>query len=175
MSRTLGWLLGVLVVLAVGYGVVLAMLSDARLGPGPSPEGQRPSEERAAAVATPDPGEYETVAVTIEIPAVADVPTGGSHRGPCPQDRLCNILRVRLDRPHGLVVGRVVPDGPAGKAGIMPGDRLGDSSACPSTVLSMFRPGAEPRQIELTIRRPVEGAEVGVEPEDAQAEDAAAE
>ncbi len=175
MSRTLGWLVGVLVVLAVGYGVVLVVLSDGRAGPVRSPEGQHASVERAAAVATPDPGEYETVAVTIEIPAAADVSSGGSHRGPCPQDRLCNILRVRLDRPHGLVVGRVVPDGPAGKAGIMPGDRLGDSSACPSTVLSMFQPGAEPRQMELTIRRPVDGAEGPGEPEDTQAEDAAPE
>jgi hypothetical protein len=39
----------------------------------------------------------------------------------------------------------------------------------------MFRPGVEPRQMELTIRRPVEGAEVEGEPEDAQAEDAASE
>ena len=133
MTR-LRWLVGIAVVLALAYGVMIAVYTDAR--PWRGAERQRSSAAAAASRrrAAFDPADYDEVVVTLVIPARADVPTGGAHGGSCPQDQLCNILGVRLAQPHGLVVGTVVPDGPADKAGIKPGDRLAAPTECPAKI-----------------------------------------
>jgi S1-C subfamily serine protease len=61
---------------------------------------------------------------------------------------------VTLAKPHGLVVETVVPEGPAARAGIEPGDHLGNQRDCPSTSLGLYRPHSQPRQVEVTVRRP---------------------
>lgn len=159
MNRTLRLLVIVLVLVGAGYGVMVAVIPEAR----PWDRGNaRPSNRPAGAGGreqTSDPGEYEKVAVTIEIPAARDVPTGGAHGGRCPKDQLCNILGVKLAQPHGLVVGTVVPDGPADKAGIKEGDMLGTSAQCPSMTVNRFLPDSDPRELELTVRRPVSSTE----------------
>ena len=153
MTRTLRWLLGTVLVLVILYGVLLYVEPDARpwkraVRPRPVP---REGGPRAAGRA--DLAGYDTVLVTLEIPAAGDVPRGGTHRGNCPKDQLCNTLGVTLAQFHGLVVASVVPDGPAAKAGIVPGDRLGRHSDCPRTVLPRFQARSEPRQVELTLHR----------------------
>jgi C-terminal processing protease CtpA/Prc len=92
--------------------------------------------------------------LTLEIPAAADVPTGGAHGGNCPQDRLGNLLGVTLARTHGLVIGTVIPGGPADKAGIKPGDMLGEPSDCPQTSLPRFEASKEPREMKVNVQRP---------------------
>jgi hypothetical protein len=159
MNRTFAWLLVVLVVLAAGYGVMLVVLPEARPGFGGSRRRPPASEARAGGAGTTAASVYETVAVTIEIPAEKDVPTGGTHGGRCPQDQLCNILGVRLAQPHGMVVGMVVPDGPADKAGIKKGDMLSTSGECPSMALNRFLPRSDAREVKLTVRRRVSSTE----------------
>ena len=141
-------------VLVILYGVLLYVEPDARPWKRSARSRPVPREARPRVDDGTELAGYDMVVVTLEIPAAADVPRGGTHGGNCPQDQLCNILGVRLARTHGLVVGSVVPDGPADRAGIVPGDMLGNPSMCPSTVLPTFRVGAEAREMELTVRRP---------------------
>ncbi len=154
MNRTLGLLVIVLVLVSAGYGVMMAVNPEARPWGNTS---YRPSNRPAGAGGgerMTDPSEYEAVALTLEIPAAADVPTGGAHGGNCPQTRLGNILGVTFARTHGLVIGTVIPGGPADKAGIKPGDMLGERSECPRTTLPEFEAGKEPREMKVNVRRP---------------------
>lgn len=154
MSRTLALLVVVLVLVGVGYGVMLAVIPESRPW---GKEGAPPPRMPAGAPgsqATIGPSEYETIEVALEIPAAKDVPTGGAHGGNCPQDRLGNIFGVTFATTHGLVVGTVVPDGPAAKAGIKPGDMLGEPTDCPNTSLPRFEAGSEPRTVHLNVKRP---------------------
>jgi len=153
MTRTLRWLLGMLLVFAILYGVLLYVDPNARPWkrlPRPRPA---PREGGPRAAGRVDPASHDTVVVTLEIPAAADVPRGATHGGNCPKDRLCNILGITLASTHGLMVGSVVPDGPADRAGIKVGDMLAGRSMCPASVLPRFLPRAEPREMELTVRR----------------------
>jgi len=153
MNRRTVLLVAVALVLLAGYGIMLAVNPDTR------PWGKtsdRPANRPAGAGGgdrAMDASEYETVAVTLEIPAAKDVPTGGAHGGNCPKTRLANILGVTLAQTHGLVIGTVIPDGPAAKAGIKPGDMLAGRSECPRTILPRFEARAEPREMKVNVRR----------------------
>ena len=154
MDRRTVLLIAVALVLAAGYGVMMVVNPEAR------PWGKtsnRPSNRPAGAGGgerAMDPSEYETVALTLEIPAAADVPGGGAHGGNCPMTRLGNILGVTLAQPHGLVIGTVIPGGPADKAGIKAGDMLGGRTECPQTTLPMFEASKEPREMKVNVQRP---------------------
>jgi hypothetical protein len=164
MGRRRNWLLCLLLALAMIYGAILILWPGAR----PSIMGMR----RPAAVETPPNAAwgrvspvsiarsavdeqtlFDQVAVTIKIPAADDVPSGGQDGG-CPRHRICDILGITLGEPHGLEVAGVLPQGPAGRAGIEPGDRMGKPTDCPSTVLPHFLPDTDARAVEWTIRRP---------------------
>jgi hypothetical protein len=150
MNRRFAWLLAVLVALGAGYGVMLVVLPEARSGAGGSTRLPGASEAGAGGAGTAGAGAYETVAVTLEIPAARDVPTATGH---CPKTRLGNILGVTFASTHGLVIGTVIPGGPADKAGIKPGDMLSGGSECPRTVLPRFEAGEEPREMKVNARR----------------------
>jgi hypothetical protein len=165
MGRGLSWLLGVLLVLAVGYGVVRALIPGARAAAPPAAGRSQLSEGEDLQRAESGPGDHDTMVVTIEIPAAADVPTGGAHGGRCPKDQMGNVLGVTLSQAHGLVVATVLTDGPADRAGIEPGDWLGNAQDCPSSTLPSLRAQHEPRSIEWTVRRPKTGDDKSPEPE----------
>jgi S1-C subfamily serine protease len=73
------------------------------------------------------------------------------------------ILGVSITSPHGIVIGGVVPEGCAAKAGIQQGDSIveagGTAVTCPSKLLPHVERGAESRDIELTVRRDKASAE----------------
>jgi hypothetical protein len=68
--------------------------------------------------------------------------------------RVSRILGAQVGPAGGVPVLAVLPDQPAAKAGIRPGDRLGEPGACVSTLYRHFTPREEPRTIEWTLRRP---------------------
>ncbi len=125
----------------------------------------RPSPLHTQA-ALAQPGSAE-ISATILIPPADEV---GPLRG-CPKKQIEAILGVTISQPHGLGIGAVVPDGPADKAGIRPGDQLARPSECPSKTINRFLPRADSRTVSVTIRRPVSDQAEG-EPDREAASDA---
>ncbi len=148
MTGTLRWLAVVVIVLLAGYGAMLAVWTEARPSWRPARRLGMTSGESASQQRPPQ-SSYERISAEILIPSAGDV---GLLEG-CPKTQLGTILGVTIEQPHGLGVGDVVPDGPAGKAGVMPGDQLGRPSDCPNTTLSRFLPGDEARTVAVTITR----------------------
>ena len=102
-----------------------------------------------------DPGKYDEVTVTIEIPPSSEFPAGWvKNRDGCPHIRICRTLGVKASGGGGVRIFEVDPGKPAAKAGIQPGDRLGDVGQCASSLYRSFRPREDVRTIEWTVRRP---------------------
>jgi len=87
---------------------------------------------------------------------------GGAHAGGCPQTEMNHTLGVTLTQPHGCIVGSVDPKGPAGKAGIKPGDSIveadGNTVTCPSTFVPALAHIDKSRTVKLTVLRKKTGA-----------------
>jgi len=154
MTRTLGVLIGIVLVLAIAWGVLMIAMPEAR--PSLSEVGKlvRPTGGQSGAAAhSQDPDAFEEVVVTVEIPPAAELP---ELRG-CPSHQVCDILGVKLGAMHGIGVSAVSPESPAAKAGIQPGDGIamckGKPVTCPSTLLPGVRPGKTTKEVELTLRR----------------------
>ncbi len=99
-------------------------------------------------------GEYDYVSVTIDIPAVAELPESWAKRRKCPRTAIDDLLGVKIGPGGGVRISRVEPDKPAASAGIQPEDRLGAPGQCPSALYGSLAPGEEARTIEWTVRRP---------------------
>jgi len=82
----------------------------------------------------------------------------GGHGAGCPQTEVGNLLALSLRQPHGCIVGSVSGKGPAGKAGIKPGDSIveadGNLVTCPSTFVPYLGLTEKPRKVKLTLLRP---------------------
>jgi len=161
MIRNLIWLVAV----AVAWGAF-----GCRTAP------EKPTEVTPAVVPAPAPAPppqpaeaagFEEIVLKVEIPAQTAAPEGqpGERRGPhggagCPMSESNQLLGIRISRPHGIVVGEVVPDGPAVKAGIKVGDSIvacdGKPVSCPSSLRPMLGRGGKVITVELTIHRPKE-------------------
>jgi len=154
MTRTLGVLIGIVLVLAVAWGVMMVAMPEAR----PSlPElggvGRLIAEKSDGAARTEGPGAFEEVLVTVEIPPAAELPDLDG----CPADQVRGILGIELGAMHGIGVSAVSPEGPAARAGIQPGDSIakckGELLTCPMTLLPHVQPGETAREVEFTLRR----------------------
>jgi hypothetical protein len=105
---------------------------------------------------------YEQLVLTVSIPAQSEAAPGeapaapGGHPG-CPKSASSDILGIQISQPHGVIVGAVVPGGPADMAGIKVGDSIiacdGQPVTCPASLLPLLS-GGGPRELTLTIRRP---------------------
>jgi len=115
-----------------------------------------PSELPPSAPAVTRPDHYDPVTVTIEIPAASEFPEAISAGIGCPQKQLGHVLGVAVTPGQGCVVMQLDENGPAAKAGIRLGDRLGSSPKdCPSSLAGSFFPTERPRQVVWTVQRPV--------------------
>jgi len=81
----------------------------------------------------------------------------GGHGASCPQTQVGTTLGLTLSQPHGCIVGNVMPNGPAGKAGVKPGDSIveadGKTVTCPSVLAPCLTGTAQPGKVKLTILR----------------------
>jgi hypothetical protein len=98
--------------------------------------------------------ELTPVKVEIIIPPLSQFPAPWAQGEGCPHTRLVKTLRATVGMSNGVPVVAVEPDGPAAKAGIKVGDRLGDPDACPNTIQPLLAPEEKQREVEWTIYRP---------------------
>jgi S1-C subfamily serine protease len=100
-------------------------------------------------------GEIETLTLTAHLPKEAPRPTGGKEN--CPKGMLQAALGIELANPHGIVIGKVEPNGAGAKAGLKPGDSVvgcnGHPAACPSSLEPNLYSGDTPGQAMLTVER----------------------
>jgi serine protease Do len=107
---------------------------------------------------------YEELVLTVEIPVQPGVeePRPGQVAvapglGGCPKTGCSRLLGIGIGSPHGIVVSKVLPGGPAEKAGIKVGDSIvackGRATSCPSYLRPMLGTGGTVVTVELTIRR----------------------
>jgi len=145
MDGRLRWLLGVGAVLALGYGAMLLMWPDARP--------KLPRHTQRGDGGTHDEAPWSEQTMTVRIPAEAV----GSDGTGCPKSAVSAILGAVIASPHGCLLGRVRPGGPADAAGLKAGDGIiacqGESVACPSSLLPHLLPAGQDRDVELTVRR----------------------
>ena len=121
----------------------------------PAPVGQAAPE-----AAKPSATEGEIV-LTLQIPAAGtkaeSAPLSG-HGGSCPMGAMSGLLGVEITNPHGLIIGRVVPNSPADKAGLRTGDSVikidGQAVTCPRKCVPFLKQGDKPREVKLTVIRP---------------------
>jgi hypothetical protein len=99
------------------------------------------------------PGECEDVIVTIDIPPLAEFPAQWAERDGCPHARISMILGAEIAAKGGVPVIAVEPDMAADKAGVKPGDCLGEPGDCPASLYESFVPCEEARTVEWTVRR----------------------
>ncbi len=162
--------------IVVGIVLLVAGLGQAAMAAAPSAAPAKPAAPVSAAATAPPasaspaakaaPAEAasQRLVVTVQLPAKGEGgaarPMGrgaGGHGAGCFQSQTGELLGVTISRPHGCVIGSVLPAGPAGKAGIKPGDSIiacdGKEVTCPRMLVMGLgqRPG--PREVKLTIVR----------------------
>lgn len=170
MSRGVWTFVGVLgVVAVVCFGVMRLLGPPSQADEGPRSKAVAPRENLPEEAAEPDNADY--IVVTVELPARGEpLAWSGRGHGPgCPQTQVSAVLGIAIGNPHGVVVSKVIADGPAAKAGILPGDGIvkagGWEVTCPSKLLPYLERRQERRSVEFTVRRPVESGEAA-EPAD---------
>ncbi len=151
MGRRLIILLATLVVLVAASVAFLRFASV----PSPTSLTDRPKHTGPLpAAAQDDRAGYDNVTVKITIPPLSAFPSGWANSEGCAHSRLSGTLGAVLSQGNGVIVLAVEPGKPAAKAGITPGDRLGEPGACPNTLADSFAPQEKPHTISWTIRRP---------------------
>jgi membrane-associated protease RseP (regulator of RpoE activity) len=119
--------------------------------PAPRPGAQAPA--RASA-------DQEEIVVTVTLPPRGEklaTEAVSGHGANCPQSAVSGLLGVEITSPHGVVIGKVLPDGLAAKAGIKPGDSIikvnGEAITCPMTFMPYLQRYDKPTDVKLTILR----------------------
>ncbi|MFB3883189.1 MAG: PDZ domain-containing protein [Armatimonadota bacterium] len=130
---------------------------------GATAQATAPATPRSAAQtsAQPSASGREEIVVTVTLPPQGEkLPTEAvsGHGANCPQSAVSGLLGVEITSPHGVVIGKVLPDGLAAKAGIKPGDSIikvnGEAITCPMTFAPYLRRLDKPVEVKLTILRP---------------------
>ena len=113
----------------------------------------------ARAPVKPSAGQEEIV-LTLTLPAKGEkLPTEAlsGHGASCPQSAVSGLLGVGIASPHGVVIGKVLPDGLGAKAGLKPGDSIikveGEAVTCPRTLVPFLSRTDKPREVKLTVIR----------------------
>ncbi len=158
MTTRLAILLAMLAALAACAYMVLREprppgTSESRADLLPMHKGESAASKRPG----PYPTEYDEVTVSIEIPPLSEFPTPWGQLEGCPQTRMTLTLGVTMYPAEGCPVLTLDEDGPAARAGIKPGDRLGGPDDCANSLSFTFRPKSKARTVEWTVRRPKAG------------------
>jgi len=124
--------------------------------PKPAVPAARPA---AAAPVEPSPGQEQLV-VTVTLPPRGEklaTEALSGHGASCPQSAVSGLLGVEIASPHGVVIGKVLPDGLGAKAGLKPGDSIlkvnGEAITCPRTFLPYLQRSDKPVEVKLTVIR----------------------
>jgi C-terminal processing protease CtpA/Prc len=120
-----------------------------------------PTQAKPASAEEPTiPSNMELVTVTVTLPPASEklaTEALSGHGDSCPQSRVSSLLGVEITSPHGVVIGKVRPEGLAAKAGIKTGDSIvmanGSEVTCPQTFEPFLKRGDKPTDVKLTIAR----------------------
>jgi S1-C subfamily serine protease len=166
MVKRMIWLVPILLVaLAVGCKQApqaAAPTPAATTAAAPKPPAAPPQAQAAPRGPGAMAGEYEELTLAVTIPGrsaagAPQPPAAGGHSN-CPMTQSSGLLGIQISQPHGVIVGAVVPGGPAEKAGIKVGDSIvacnGKPVTCPASLLPLIRAGEKAQELKLTIRRP---------------------
>ena len=146
---------GVLALLVAGaYVGIRAVVVNASAGDEPRRDVRATAREHI-----PEPGsDAERVVLTVELPAKGEpLRGGGPGHGPgCPQTEVSALLGIVIANPHGILIARAVPGGPAAEGGIMAGDSIvecdGQAVTCPSKLLPLYPSRLRPQMLyELRV------------------------
>jgi S1-C subfamily serine protease len=155
MSRRVVLIGAVLVVLLAGYVGIRLVVLNASGGDEPRPDARAPALARVAG-----PGsDADRVVLTVVLPAEGEPLTAsrGGHGPGCPTTVVSALLGIMIASPHGIVVARATPGGPAAEAGIAQGDSIiecdGKPVSCPASLLPLLERGEERRPVKLTVLR----------------------
>jgi hypothetical protein len=115
------------------------------------------------------PAGKELITLTLTLPPasekVATTALSG-HGDSCPQSRVSGLLGVEITSPHGVLIGKVLPEGLAAKADLKSGDSIimaNDSKVtCPRTFEPFLKRGDKPVEVKLTIVRKKAAGEAAV-------------
>jgi S1-C subfamily serine protease len=79
------------------------------------------------------------------------------HGASCPTTAVSGLLGVQITSPHGVVIGKVLPDGLGAKAGLKRGDSIikveGGAVTCPRSLVPFLSRTDKPREVKLTVIR----------------------
>jgi len=113
----------------------------------------------APAPVKPSAGQEEVV-LTLTLPPKGEklaTEALSGHSASCPQTAVSGLLGVAITSPHGVVIGKVLPDGLGAKAGLKPGDSIikveGEAITCPRTLLPYLQRSDKPVDVKLTVLR----------------------
>ncbi len=134
--------------------------------PAPTADSQATSpaqtNQPAPAGAALPSGKQELVLTLVLPPSSEKLATTAfsGHGSNCPQSTISALLGAEITSPHGLVLGRIAPEGLAAKAGLKPGDSIvkcdGVAVTCPQTFLPYMGRREQPREVKLTVLRAVQ-------------------
>ena len=153
MNYRLLVLLLALAVVIGGAAAVFRKLPVPPATPRAEPTAKAASQPKPAA-AQEDPAGYDAVQVKVRLPPISRYPAAWTGGRGCAHTRLSAVLGAQLGQSNGVAVFGLAPGLPADKAGLKPGDRLGQPSDCARAPESKFFPGKRERTIAWTIRRP---------------------
>lgn len=127
----------------------------------PAAAPRAPAARQGAQAPARTPANQEEIVVTLALPPQGEklaTEAVSGHGANCPQSAVSGLLGVEISSPHGVVIGKVLPDGLAAKAGIKPGDSItkvnGQAITCPMTFMPYLRRSDKPTEVKLTILRP---------------------
>jgi len=113
----------------------------------------------APAPVKPSAGQEEVV-LTLTLPPKGEklaTEALSGHSASCPQTAVSGLLGVAITSPHGVVIGKVLPDGLGAKAGLKPGDSIikveGEAVTCPRAFVPFLSRTDKPREVKLTVIR----------------------
>jgi len=138
--------------------------------PAPTPVAAKPASPSLGEKVGADPARgYEIWKLVAQVPQEAM--DSASKGGGCPRTITQSLFGFEYSSPHGCVIGKLTPGGPAERAGLKVGDGIascnGREVSCPSSLEPAIRAsfdGPTPGHLVLLIHRPLSAPAVAPAP-----------